>query len=336
LTVPTPANEAQRIAALRAYEVLDTACEASFDNIARLASMVTGCPIAAVSFTDVERQWFKARIGTDLAECPRELAFCAHAILQPDRPMVVDDATQDVRFRENPLVNGPASLRFYAGAPLVNPAGQPLGTLCVMDRRPRRMSTEHRQALAHLAETVVTTLELRRAMNQARGAALSDPLTDLGNRRALLDALTLTVARHAASGVPFTLLYLDLDGFKRVNDQQGHATGDRVLRQVAEVMRGGLPAGGCAARLGGDEFAMLFTDDRPEAVAERLRQALETAMSWQGWAVTASIGAVTVNDAGFGVDEVLAAADASMYRAKGAGKNRVQHQWLSQVSETAA
>ncbi len=107
---PPPSDEAERLAALRSYDVLDTACEEAFDDLARLAARLTGCPIALVSLADAERQWFKARVGLDAQETPRDLAFCAHAILRPEEPLVVPDATRDPRFADNALVTGePAS-----------------------------------------------------------------------------------------------------------------------------------------------------------------------------------------------------------------------------------
>jgi GAF domain-containing protein len=196
---PIPPNEAQRLAALRSYDVLDTACEDSFDTIARLAARMTGSPMAFVSLLDGERQWFKASYGHDTRATPREDAFCAHAILEPSRPLVVADAMRDARFAENPLVLGAPFIRFYAGVPLVNPEGFALGTLCVIDRQPRRIADDTLDMLVGLARSVVTTLELRRAMRRLETMALSDPLTGLANRAALLGVLgeALGVRRRA-------------------------------------------------------------------------------------------------------------------------------------------
>ncbi len=160
LAAPLPLNEAARLAALRSYEVLDTACEEAFDNIARLAAKLIGSEIALVSLVDANRQWFKARVGIDAAETPRGLAFCAHAILNPAAPLVVPDATKDARFADNALVQTYPDVRAYTGVPLVNPEGLPLGTLCVIDRKPRDPSTETLGMLVSLARTVETTLEL--------------------------------------------------------------------------------------------------------------------------------------------------------------------------------
>ena len=267
-----PDNEAERLVALGSYEILDTACESAFDNIAHLAAELTGCPISLVSLIDANRQWFKARVGLDAIETPREHAFCAHAILNPGEPLVVPDASKDMRFADNPLVQAWPDIRFYAGTPLVNREGAALGTLCVIDREPREMGEEQRRILRRLAETVVTTLELRRAMNQVRDLALADPLTGLANRVALIDALERAIAGQRRHANAFALLYLDLDGFKAINDKLGHAAGDRALCEVATALIATLRREDVVARIGGDEFAVLLVGDPGDApyAAERV------------------------------------------------------------------
>jgi GAF domain-containing protein len=164
LSAPVPKNETERLAALLAYEVLDTGPESVFDNLVWLASRYTDCPISTLTLVDGTRQWFKARQGVgDLACTPRDAAgFCAHAIMTPERPLIVPDATRDPRFAANCLVAGPPGIRFYAGIPLVSPDGYALGALCVVDLVPRGIGEQEIQALAKLAEAAVTALELRR------------------------------------------------------------------------------------------------------------------------------------------------------------------------------
>ncbi|BCJ53936.1 sensor histidine kinase [Actinoplanes sp. NBRC 14428] len=161
MPAPLPTNEFDRLAALYELNILDSVPEKDFDDIAALASSVCGVPMALVTLIDADRQWFKARVGTDLTETSRELSFCSHAILGKDL-MVVPDTVEDARFAEHPAVRGGHGVRFYAGAPLITTDGFALGTLCVLDSQPRRLEAEQLQALRALARQVTSQLELRR------------------------------------------------------------------------------------------------------------------------------------------------------------------------------
>jgi diguanylate cyclase (GGDEF)-like protein/PAS domain S-box-containing protein len=169
-TLPTPddkqAAEQRRLQALDSYDVLDTPPDPGFDELTQLASQWLGMPISLVSLIDADRQWFKSRVGLEAGQTPRSQAFCSVAIEQPGEVMVVPDALLDPRFRDNPLVTGEPRIRFYAGAPLLTPEGQALGTLCVIDRTPRDFSAAQQQTLALLARQVMAQLELHRQRSE--------------------------------------------------------------------------------------------------------------------------------------------------------------------------
>jgi signal transduction histidine kinase len=165
-----PPNEAQRLDRLRRFGVLDTLPQEAFDHITALASAICGTPIALISLIDHDRQWFKSRVGLDVPQTPREVAFCSHAILHPQDILEVTDATTDERFRDNPLVNEAPDIRFYAGMPIVTDDGFALGTVCVIDRQARQLDERQRQSLRSLAKLVLNLLE-REELHQAKLAA---------------------------------------------------------------------------------------------------------------------------------------------------------------------
>ncbi len=163
------AGEADRLAALRRYRILDTEPEQRFDDLVLLASHVCGTPMAAITLVDSDRQWFKARIGVSVSQTSRDVAFCAHAIQQREL-FVVPDTLRDARFRDNPFVLAEPNIRFYAGAPLVTPAGHALGTICVLDREPRVLTNSQMAALDALKRQVIAQLELRVSLDELAGA----------------------------------------------------------------------------------------------------------------------------------------------------------------------
>ncbi|NTV39127.1 MAG: GAF domain-containing protein, partial [Demequinaceae bacterium] len=165
-TYPLPPDEAERQRSLERYHVLDSPPERFYDDAATLAATICGTPIAMVSLIDNERQWYKAKVGVDTTETHRKDAFCAHAIMTPDMPLVVTDALIDDRFKDSALVTANPHIRFYAGAPLVTPEGHALGTLCVIDSAPREIGAAQLTALEALSRTVASHLEQRRHISE--------------------------------------------------------------------------------------------------------------------------------------------------------------------------
>ena len=313
-----PNNEALRIQTLRELNVLDTSPEERFDRLTRLAKRLFNVPIALVSLVDADRQWFKSCVGLDVSETSRDISFCGHAILG-DQILTVPDAGLDERFHDNPLVVGAPGIRFYAGCPLTVTNGSKLGTLCLIDIKPRDLDDEDRallRDLARMAEQELAAVQM----------ASMDELTLLSNRRGF-EAL----ARHAL-GVckrlekPATLLFFDLNDFKQINDTYGHAEGDGALKTFADVLRIAFRESDVIGRLGGDEFVALLTAaDHVEtsAIMARLREILDerNATLKRGYDIRFSVGQIEY-DAGrhSDIEALLADADKAMYLHKQASK----------------
>lgn len=318
IPAPIPADDQRRLDALYSLNILDTAAEERFDRLTRLARRLFDVPIALVSLVDAKRQWFKSSFGLAVRETPREQSFCGHAILRDDL-LIVPDALQDQRFHDNPLVTGAPGVRFYAGCPLAVRGGAKVGTLCLIDTAPREFDQDD-QALLHdlgrLAEQELESAQL----------ASMDDLTMLSNRRGFS-----TLAQHALAvcqrqGVPVTLLFFDMDGFKAINDRFGHAEGDLALTAFAEQLRRAFRQSDLIGRLGGDEFVVLLVDacaDQCDAMLDRLRQGVDAhnAQSQRGYRLDFSAGAVAFDPARHaGIADLLAQADQAMYANKQARK----------------
>lgn len=252
-TPPRPENEQQRLHSLRALDILDTDAEERFDRLTRLARMVCRTPISVISLVDEYRQWFKSVVGLDVRETPRDVSFCGHAILG-HASMRVENVLEDPRFADNPLVVQNPHIRAYAGAPLRLPNGATLGTLCVIDTEARKFSDEELTALEDLARLVENEL-------LAVELAALDELTMLPNRRGLHLLAQYVLSRANRSAESVCALMIDINDFKLINDQFGHAAGDRALQEFSATLRDLFRKTDVIARVGGDEFVVLAQAD---------------------------------------------------------------------------
>ncbi len=324
---PVPDDESERLAALIALDIVGTGRTAEFDIFPILARSLFSTPIAAVSLVDDDRQWFKASVGLDVSETPRDVSFCAHAILSPTEALCVPDATKDPRFADNPLVTGEFGLRFYAGVPIIGPSGHPLGALCVIDRKPREVGQEVLEQLQQLAVGVGSALRLHASVQELRKLAVTDPLTGLENRAGFNQRLRAALTRR--KGAPASragLLFLDLDGFKAINDLFGHAGGDEALQEVARRLRSVTRARDAVSRFGGDEFCVLVEDVQDptdlHALGARIHAKLAELFLIERQAVPlrTSIGIAVCSAGGGDPGTLVRKADAALYDAKRAGR----------------
>lgn len=226
MAAPAPKNESERLRRLRRYGILDTPPNPRFDRIARLAGRLLDCPIALISLADEKRLWFKARVGVEASETSRADAFCAHSILG-EEVLVVNDAATDPRFSDNPLVLGEPGIRFYAGAPLVVSGGLAMGTLCVVDRKPRELDEAGRAVLADLAQMVVDAMEHHR-----QATTLAQAHLELASAHEELRAISDAISHNVR--VPLRQLGALLEMFE--SDHRAALCADAV-QELEEVRR---------------------------------------------------------------------------------------------------
>jgi diguanylate cyclase (GGDEF)-like protein len=452
---PLPAQETERLEKLRSYEILDSLPEEAHDRITRLAARMLDMPVAVISLVEGDRQWFKAQVGGTRNEIPRELSFCAHAICQDD-VFVIEDTTKDPRFSQNPFVTGDPNVRFYAGAPLRTNDGLNMGTLAVLDSKPRTLSEDDKQNLTDFAAMVMDAMETRFIIDRANAAerrfidameslpngfvlydkddrlvicneryreiyaesadyivpgatfeeiirkgvengqypdaigneeawiaqriemhqnpgepieqhlpgdtwlrvqerrtsegglvgfrfditelkrqerelirlAWTDSLTDAMNRHRFMDLAGKEVERARRRNSELSLLLLDADHFKQINDKYGHAAGDAILKGLVERWTRSLRSHDLIGRIGGEEFSIVLPDANAAnamCMAERLRKEIaELPFAFEGQLlrVTVSIGVATLA-AGEDLPALMQRADKALYRAKEAGRDEV-------------
>ena len=309
-----PSNEESRLQCLRSINILDTPPEERFDRYTRLAQRVLNVPIALVSLVDEHRQWFKSSQGLDATETSREVSFCGHTILD-DKIMVVNNALNDQRFADNPLVLGEPGIRFYAGCPLQFSDGSNLGTLCVIDTKSRVFSEDELEILQDIAALVIRELEVVQL-------AVQDELTGISNRRGFNLVAQKSLQICYREKISASLVFFDLNGFKKINDKYGHAEGDRALVNFATLMTKSFRGSDVCARLGGDEFVVFLTGAASKdtnEVVKNFREALVECnlQSNRGYNIEFCSGVIDLDlDKPCTIDDLLDQADIVMYENK--------------------
>jgi diguanylate cyclase (GGDEF)-like protein len=346
---PKTCDETARLTALHATGQLDTPIEERFEVVTRLARRIFDIPIAAISLIDANRQWFKSINGLDAQETTRDVSFCGHTIVHND-VLIIDDAREDPRFADNPLVTGEPHIVFYAGCPIRSECGSNIATLCVIGRQPKHLSEHDVEILRDLA--VIAQQQLEHSFQQSvacdlvsqieveQRKALIDTLTRLWNRGGIEDLLARQVDECHEDRAGAAVIVTDIDEFKRINDRFGHPVGDQVLREIARRLLAGARQGDSVGRHGGEEFLIVpggcNSLGEVTQLAERLRLGLaEKPVQTDAGPidVTASFGVAFAppdRPAAADADALVAEADGALYRAKADGRNCVRSQTLSQ------
>ena len=340
-TFPLPENESERLLALEDYDILDTLPEQAYDDIARLAAFICGVDKAMIAFLDAERKWHKARYNIAAEEVPRGFAICSRTIMGSE-PLIVPDTLEDSRVKDIGMVTHPPHVRFYAGVPLIDDAGMVLGTLCAVDTRPQTISEEQTRALIALGNQVMQLLRLRKSLkvlearerqlyesrqrldsanSELRRLTLTDELTGLNNRRAFNSELSREIHHAGTRETPLSLLVIDIDHFKILNDNRGHSFGDQVLIRVAELLQQRVRHQDFCARYGGEEFVILLPDTPLQGalkLAEACRQSIQE-NRFDGEQLTISIGIAEYK--GQAAEALFDSADKALLDAKRQGRN---------------
>jgi len=234
IAAPIPANEQERLQELIRYEVLYTQYEEDFDQIVQLASAICKTPISTITLLDFNKQWFKAKIGIENTEGDRDISFCGHAIVQDEAIMIVNDALEDQRFIDNPLVLGDPNIRFYAGYPLVSPSGYKLGTLCVIDRIPRSLTPEQELTLKILGNQVVKLFELRLRNKEVevRNKLVEDQKVQLQESAAVQSKIISIIAHDVRGPVTSLKTMIELTNAKSLTEEETAILLDMLDKQL--------------------------------------------------------------------------------------------------------
>jgi diguanylate cyclase (GGDEF)-like protein len=315
-------DDRDRLDALHETGLLDMPSEEGMQRISRLVSRLLRSPVALASFVEHDRQFFVAATGFEVEpfasqrQTPLSHSFCQYVVLRGS-PLIVEDARDHVDLHDNLAIEDLGVIA-YLGVPLRSPDGHLLGSLCAIDSTPRIWEAADQDALEDLAALVCDELRLRqvtheneRLTEQLRRESRRDPLTRLHNRRSWQERAPVELARAARDGRPVSAVMLDLDGFKAINDQEGHAAGDRILERLGDCWRPLVRPPDLLVRWGGDEFAVLLSD-ADQAAAESVAQRLIEAAAG---VIAISVGVATWSGQG-DADALLDEADRALLAVK--------------------
>ena len=271
-TPALPENEAKRLASLHDSGLLEGGKTERLDRLTRLAKRLFHVPAALITLVDEDSLHFKSSDGFPNEVLPRKFSFCGHAILCKE-PMVIEDASLDERFSDNPLVTGDAHLRFYAGHPLRLPDGAVVGSFCLVDQQARVFNATELDSLKDFARIVEDEFAVM-------SAATTDELTGLFNRRGFDNLAKFAIVGARRRAEPLSLAWIDLDNFKQINDTFGHGEGDEALKALASVMTASLREADLRVRYGGDEFAIVFSGTDEQGAWIAMEHLVEQVEAW--------------------------------------------------------
>ncbi len=332
---------------------MDIQPENAYDDITDLAALICETSVSLVSLIDDGQLWFKSMHGIDADQTPRMVEFCEQTITRPNELFVVSDARRDNRFDDTHLLVDESQICFYAGVPLVNPNGDALGTLSVIDQVPHELTDDQQDALWALSRQVVAQIELSGAVEELksntaqlrdyqgqledyqrqleltnarlRALSVTDDLTGLNNRFAFAEELRSELRRARQCESPLSLLFLDADHFKLYNDEFGHPAGDDALRTIAVNLKENMRSHDFVARIGGDEFVIILprtTKENAEVLAEGCLRALRSTTRLER-PITLSIGISSLDGRSIDTDKLITEADQALYHSKTSGRNQV-------------
>ena len=334
-----PFDELQRLHSLKTLNLLYTPIDKSFERITRLVKTFFQIPIVAISLIDEEVQWFKSIQGLDICDTARDVSFCGHAILQDDI-FIINDAFSDLRFIDNPLVKSEPSIRFYAGYPIRSIDGYKIGTLCLIDSKPREYTQEQLNTLKEFAGIVEDIIHNQKQtwthnlfineLDEVKRKSLIDPLTRVWSKKAIEQFLVKKLILSKAQNQNFGLSLINIDDFKLINDNYGHLAGDVVLREATKILLDCLRKYDILGRWGEEGFiAIVETNDAKilKLILDRARKEVaKTPINFEGHniSISCTAGLVSVEPLKFEtISKLISLAETTLYQGKKYGKNEL-------------